>query len=98
MSITETVRTDRIKRWKARKSAWESKLDEADNENDKNVATAMIAEAEGMITRLEKTDEVKKKSFKTKGSVDSPKKKVITPDTHPHRDKDNTEAIGTLGS
>ena len=56
MSITETVRTARIKRWQNLKSAWVTKLDEADNENDRNVASAMIAEAEGMITRLESHD------------------------------------------
>jgi len=98
MSIDNKTRESRVSRWQALKSAWETKLAEADNENDKSVAAAMIDEAEGMIERLEKTDEVKKKSIVTKGSVDIPKKKVTKTDTYPHRDKDSTETIGTLGS
>ena len=96
MSITEETRAARVNRWKDRKSAWETKLDEADNENDKSAAAAMMAEAEGMIKRLEKTDEVKKRSIATKGLGDIPKKKVTKTDTTSHRDKDSTETIGTL--
>ena len=61
MPIDEKTRESRINRWKNLKSAWESKLAKASNENDSAVAKKMIAEAEGMIKRLESKDEIVQK-------------------------------------
>lgn len=58
MTIDEKTRKRRVKEWNARKTAWVAKLEAAKNPNDKAVAEAMIAEAEGVLKRLETKDEV----------------------------------------
>ena len=94
MAIDEKTREQRVVRWKARKSAWESKLAKAANENDTAEAKAMIAEAEVVIERLEAKDSSKEKTVETKGAINVPKKKVINTDAPPRKTKD--VATGTI--
>ena len=112
MAITEAVRTARTKRWQNHKNAWETKLAKADNENDKTVAAAMIAEAEGAIKRLEskdkivqeeamydkqKTEPIVKKIKKDRASESGMEKQKTKTDTYPHKAKDSTDTTGTIG-
>jgi len=101
MVITETTRAARVKRWQNLKSAWEAKSKEADNENDKNVAAAMIAEADGMIKRLESNDEqTQEEDMVSKDKITPIMKKAKA--SHKKRDSDiipeEEGSISTLGS
>jgi len=92
MVINEKTREQRVTRWNAKKSVWESKLAKAANKNDTAVANAMIAEAEGAIERLEVKEGQKEKTIETKTPVNVSKKKVVNTDEYPHKYKDSADA------
>ena len=100
MTIDEKTRKRRVVRWKAQKSAWESKLAEAANENDTAVAKAMIAQAESAIKRLEVKDKVvREEDTPDKQNIDpitkkikADRKKITKSTVHSTKAKDSTDA------
>ena len=62
MTVNKNTRDSRVRRWRALKVIWESKLKAATTPNDTAVAKAMIKEVEEAIKRIEATGEVKQES------------------------------------
>lgn len=96
MTISEKTRLARVNRWASSKKAWEVKLNKATTQNDTDVANKMIAEAEGMISRLEsKSEVVSEDTAYEKPFMDKVTKKVKTDRAKKDKETFNKAEEGT---
>lgn len=96
MAIREKTRLARVDRWISLKKAWEAKLSRATTQNDTDVANKMIAEAEGILSRLESPVEImtEDKSYK-RAEIEKITKKVKADRSKKDTETSNNAEEGT---